>query len=57
MSTLYMFKGLTESLVEELCGTIPVISNGEVTVVFIDDFVTLDEDFQETLLEYEVEEK
>lgn len=49
---IYIIESLPKNLVEEISARIPVISNGRMTVVFIDDFADLEEDLQESILEY-----
>ena len=56
MTTIYKFKNLPLELIGQVVARIPVLSNGEDTVVFIDDFTNLDEDLQETCLDYDCDE-
>ena len=52
MSTVYIFKNLGELEIGLLAAHMPLIADGETTVVFIDDFTNLCEDDQECLLEF-----
>lgn len=56
MTTIYKFKNLPLELIGQVVARIPVLFNGEDTVMFIDDFTNLDEDLQETCLDYECDE-
>jgi Mg-chelatase subunit ChlI len=49
--SIYIFTNLTEKQIDTMSLTIPLLSSGTRTVVFIDDFCNLDEDLQEELLE------
>ena len=49
---IYIFDDLPENWLTELSCAMSTISNGNRTIVFIDDFASLPEDLQEDLLEF-----
>ena len=54
IDSIYIFNNLTQEQLGDLVASIPVLSNGTRTVVFVDDFCGLDEALQEELLEYQL---